>query len=260
MGARVELQGATALVTGAGSGIGRAIAHALVDEGAHVIVTDVDRVAAEKVAAELGERGGTAVAHRLDVTDADAVADLAEAVAAEHGSLDVLVCNAGVGMSGRLTDMTLDDWRWIRSVNLDGVVHCCRAFGPAMLTRGRGHVVILSSGLGYTPRATEPAYVTTKAAVLALARCLRADWGPSGVGVTAVCPGIINTGIIERTRFVGVEGAKERARARRVFKRIGHRPEKVAATVVRAIRRDRAVVAAGWEAKVGWWTHRLAPI
>src|SRR5438132_6249094 len=120
---------------------------------------------------------------QCDVTDADAVTALAEAISAEHGAIGVLVNNAGVGLTGRMLATSLDDWRWIRSVNLDGVVHFLYAFAPAMLARGRGHVVNVSSGLGYTPRATEPAYVATKAAVLALSQSLRADWGASGVGV-----------------------------------------------------------------------------
>jgi 2-hydroxycyclohexanecarboxyl-CoA dehydrogenase len=257
MAAKIALPGATALVTGAGNGIGRATALALAAEGAHVVVTDRDEAAAEKVVAEVEESGGTAEAHLLDVTDSDAVATLAEQLDAGSDGIDVVVANAGVGMTGRLADMTLDDWRWIRSVNLDGVVHTAHAFGPPMLQRGKGHLVILSSGLGYTPRATEPAYCTTKAAVLELAQCLRADWGRQGVGVSAICPGVINTGILDGTRFLG--DATDERKARKTFAR-GHRPETVAAGVLKAIHEDRALVASGWEAKAGWVLHRLAPL
>jgi NADP-dependent 3-hydroxy acid dehydrogenase YdfG len=177
-----DLAGALALVTGAGSGIGRAIALELARKGSRVIAVDVDPGTAEKTAVACTEAGPEACGHACDVGDATAVRALSEHVHREHGALDVLVNNAGVGMSGRLSDMTLDDWRWVRGVNLDGVVHCCHAFGPAMLERAHGQVVNLSSVLGYTMRATEPAYVTTKAAVLALSRCLRADWAPSASG------------------------------------------------------------------------------
>src|SRR5690606_41982522 len=105
--------------------------------------------------------------------DSHAVTGLAARVEPVWGTPEVLVNNAGAGMSGRLTSMSLDDWRWIRSINLDGVVHMCRAFGPGMVAAGRGHVVNVSSGLAYVPRATEPAYVTTKAAVLALSQSLQ---------------------------------------------------------------------------------------
>ena len=137
----MRIEGTDALVTGAGAGIGRATALALAGKGARVVVTDVDGAAAEATAKEIG---APATALELDVTDADAVAS----VAAEH-PVDIVVANAGVGMSGRFTDMELDDWRWIRAVNLDGVVHTVHAFGPAMLARRRGHAVIVSSGLGY---------------------------------------------------------------------------------------------------------------
>jgi len=253
-----ELDGATALVTGAGSGIGRAIAIELARRGSRVIPVDLCRETAEKTAVACGEIGPEATPLECDVTDDTAVTALAARVAADVGPLDVLVNNAGVGMSGRLTDMTIDDWRWIRSVNLDGVLQCCLAFGPAMVDRGRGQVVNVSSGLAYTMRATEPAYVTTKAAVLALSRCLRADWGRAGVGVSAVCPGVINTPIIDATRFLGGQAAT-REETRKCFAR-GHPPELVARDVVVAIRHDKPVVPVGWEAKLGWWASRLLPL
>ncbi|HEX6239219.1 MAG TPA: SDR family NAD(P)-dependent oxidoreductase [Acidimicrobiales bacterium] len=256
----LDLEGALALVTGAGRGIGRATALELARRGARVLAVDVDGGSAEKTAIACGEAGSEAHGLACDVADLDAVRALAERVEAEWGVPHVLVNNAGVGMSGRLGEMTMDDWRWIRGVNLDGVVHTCHTFGPAMVAAGRGHVVNVSSVLGFLPRATEPAYVTTKAAVLALSRCLRADWGPSGVGVSAVCPGVINTGILDDTRFLGEQGDGEvRERVRRMFRR-GHPPELVARDIVMAIRDDRAVVTVGWEAKLAWWLHRLLPL
>src|SRR5688500_6633539 len=114
------------LVTGGGSGIGRATAEAFAVAGAFVVATDIDAAAAEKTASRCGERGAVARAEACDVTDAGALVDLA----AQWGPVDVLVNNAGVGMTGRFADMSVDDWRWIRSVNLDGVVNACAAFGP----------------------------------------------------------------------------------------------------------------------------------
>ncbi|MGH8980419.1 MAG: SDR family NAD(P)-dependent oxidoreductase, partial [Acidimicrobiales bacterium] len=150
-------------------------------------------------------------------------------------------------------------WDWVLGVNLLGVVHGCRAFGRAMVARGSGHVVNMSSGLAYAPRATEPAYVTSKAAVLALTRCLRADWGPRGVGVSAICPGVIATSIVERGRFRGERAtADSMARIRRAFAR-GHPPSLVADAVVEAIERDLPVVPVGLEARIGWALHGLLP-
>jgi NAD(P)-dependent dehydrogenase (short-subunit alcohol dehydrogenase family) len=249
-----------ALVTGAGSGIGQATALAFAQRGMSVLCVDVNRESAEKTAAACEELGVQAEAHVVDVADRAAMQALADRVHAAHGPLDVLVNNAGVGMTGRFTSMTADDWTWIRSINLDGVVNGCAVFGPSMLEAGRGHVVNLASGLGYTPTATEPAYVTTKAGVLALSLCLRADWGQHGVGVTAVCPGVINTPIVDHTRYLGEQGdPARRQRVAKVFRR-GHKPQQVAAAIVAAVQKDKAVVPVGFEARAGWWLHRYGPI
>jgi 2-hydroxycyclohexanecarboxyl-CoA dehydrogenase len=258
----VELPGALALVTGAGSGIGRSTALLLARRGASVLAVDIDEVAAERTAAECREAGSAiAGARRVDVADRPAMEGLAAEVHGTHGPLDVLVNNAGVGLTGRFTDTSLDDWAWIRSINLDGVVHGCALFGPPMLERGRGHVVNVASALGYVATTTEPEYVTTKAGVLALSQCLRADWRREGVGVSTICPGVIDTPIItERTRFRGDQAsARKRRRMERVFQR-GHRPEQVATAIVDAIEHDRAVVPVGWEARAGWLLHRLGPV
>ncbi|MDQ6837503.1 MAG: SDR family NAD(P)-dependent oxidoreductase [Actinomycetota bacterium] len=251
----VEIRGSTALVTGGGSGIGRATALALTTAGAHVLVADLDLPSAEKTAADCRGRG-----FRVDVGDAQEVTALAAEVTAGHGTPDIVVNNAGVGMSARFLDMDLDDWRWIIGVNLLGAVHTSKAFGAAMVERGSGHVVNVASGLAYTPRATEPGYVTTKAAILALTQCLRADWHGRGVGVSAICPGVINTNIVRsNTRYKGERAdAATVANVQKAFRR-GHPPEKVADAIVDAVRRNRSVVPVGFEATFGWVTRSLIP-
>ncbi len=260
MRSKIQLRGAPALVTGAGSGIGRATAVALAGEGATVLCVDLDETTAKTTADACRDHGAEAVAYRCDVADRAAVEELADQVGREHGALQLLVNNAGVGMSGGFADMTLDDWDWIRSINLDGVVNGCHAFGPAMLAAGRGHIVNMSSGLAYLPRSTEVAYCTTKAAVLTFSRALRSDWRRQGVSVSAVCPGVINTPILEGSRFLGAMSSTNAKRiAQRGFSR-GHRPEVVADAVLTAVRRDKAVVPAGVEARVGWHLAKVAPV
>jgi 2-hydroxycyclohexanecarboxyl-CoA dehydrogenase len=258
---------ATALVTGAGSGIGRATAHALAAEGATVLCTDIDEASAEKTVAECDERSGSGRstsfdhrAYRLDVADRSEVEAVATAVQEEFGALTILVNNAGVGMTGSFSDMTAADWSFIRSINLDGVVNCCSAFTPPMLAARRGQVVNMSSGLAFVATASESAYGATKAAVLHLSQCLRSEWAPRGVGVTAICPGVINTPIVRSARFTGgVEDARTRERLVKGFAR-SHPPEKVGRAVVDAIVTNRAVVPVGFESVVGWYAHRLTPV
>ena len=261
----LSVQGAPALVTGAGSGIGRATAHALAAAGATVLCTDIDEAAAEKTAAECGERaragsGAAPRAYRLDVADRQEVDAVAAEVEAEYGALRVLVNNAGVGMTGLFSAMTAEDWAFIRSVNLDGVVNCCAAFTPPMLAARRGQVVNISSGLAFVATAQESAYGATKAAVLALSLRLRAEWSARGVGVTAVCPGFVNTPIATSARFTG--GREDPARRARLVKGFSRArpPEKVADAIVKAIAADRALVPVGFESVLGWYAHRLTPI
>jgi NADP-dependent 3-hydroxy acid dehydrogenase YdfG len=248
MSTRVWIPATRAVVTGAGSGIGRATARALAERGAVVACVDIDDVAAKQTAEECGHG---ATAHQADVRDR---AQLAELGIDDAG---IVIANAGVAVAGRFTDMQAEDWAWIRSINLDGVVNTCAVWGPGMLDRGRGHLSITSSGLGFTPVVGLPAYCATKAAVLSLAASLRADWGAHGVGVTAVCPGVINTPIVEASRFVGPD-ASEKDAARKVFGK-GHAPESVAQAVVRAIEHDRGIALVGWESKLAYGIHRFAP-
>lgn len=261
----LTLSNGTALVTGAGSGIGRATAHALAGGGATVLCTDIDEAAAEKTATECGERtsSGSSAAHRayrLDVADRDEVDAVAATVENQYGALTVLVNNAGVGMTGSFADMTAEDWAFIRSINLDGVVNCCSAFTPPMLAAGRGQVVNISSGLAYMATANESAYCATKAAVLQLSQCLRADWSGQGVGVTAICPGFINTPIARSARFTGgKEDPSVREKLVRGFSR-ARPPERVGAAIVEAIATNRALVPVGFESVLGWYVHRLLPV
>lgn len=250
--------GALALVTGAGGGIGRATALALAGHGTRVLAVDVDGEAAEKTAAACAEGGAEAHGLVCDVADAGAMEALAGKVHDRWGPLDLLVNNAGVGLSGRWSDMTIDDWTWIRSINLDGVVHGCLAFGPAMVERGHGHVVNVSSILGFWAHGLVGAYGATKAGVLALSQSLRADWGRRGVGVSAICPGMVNTAIVERGRAVGAM-AEQKDRVVESFRK-GRSPELVAREVVRAVREDRTVLLVGWDVKVAWLAHRLLPL
>ncbi|MBC3191224.1 SDR family oxidoreductase [Pseudonocardia sp. C8] len=261
----VRWDGGLAVVTGAGSGIGRAAARAFADRGTRVVVADLsERGAAETVELITRRHGaGRAVAHTVDVSDDAAVAELAARVAAEHGVPDVVVNNAGIAVAGPFADTTLDEWHRIVDVNLWGVVHGCRHFGRLLTEHGEGgHLVNTASAAAYLPSRALPAYATTKAAVLMLSECLRAELAGRGIGVTALCPGFVNTPITTATRFAGTDASTQDARrkaAAAAYARRGYTPERVAARLVRAVERDRPLAPVTAEAHAGLLASRLSP-
>jgi 2-hydroxycyclohexanecarboxyl-CoA dehydrogenase len=253
----IDPRGAAVLITGAGSGIGAATAIRFAKLGARVIATDIDEAAAKETAEKCREHTEYAYAYMCDVADADAVAGLARTVSSEVGHVDVLVNNAGVGVGGPFLDTTADDWTWLRSINLDGVVYGCRTFGAQMVARRRGHIVNIASGAAYLPNRRMATYCASKAAVVMLSRCLRADWARHHVGVSVVCPGVINTPILENTRLRG-SAIGEKSRLARAF-RLGHSPDTVARAVTGAVARNRAMVSVGIETQLGYHALRLLP-
>ncbi|GHK03630.1 short chain dehydrogenase [Streptomyces sp. Y2F8-2] len=256
--------GQLVLVTGAGSGVGRATAVAFAKAGARVVAVDRNGEAAARTA-ELARRGGApeAWAEMVDVSDEQAMEKLAEKVAAAYGVVDVLVNNAGIGLSGSFFDTTAEDWRTVIDVNLWGVIHGCRLFGKQMAERGQGgHIVNVASAAAYQPSKVLPAYSTSKSAVLMLSECLRAELAGQGVGVSAICPGFVHTDITSTARFVGV-GAKEERRLQKrtnlLYGLRGYRPERVADSVLRAVVRNQAVVPVTPEARGARLLSRIAP-
>ncbi|TYB49132.1 SDR family oxidoreductase [Actinomadura chibensis] len=258
-----EFGGDLVVVTGAGSGIGRATAHAFAAAGARVVVADIDEESAKRTVDEIAAAGGEAHAFTVDVADADAMERFAGDVRESFGVPDVVVNNAGIAMAGSLLDTGEEDWARVRGVNLDGVYRGCRLFGRQMVERGEGgHIVNVSSMMAFLPKAEMSAYAATKAAVLQMSECLRLDVGRYGIGVSAVCPGTIDTPIAGRTRFVSLPPGAEsvlRDRAGRALERWGYPPERVADAVLRAVRRDRPVVPVTVEARLARALSRLSP-
>ncbi len=184
----------TAFVTGGGSGIGRALAKALTTRGFAVLVTDRDGEAASRVAKECG---ALATASTLDVCDAAAVRGAIEGFAGEHGRLDFVFNNAGIGTSGETNDIPLDAWRRIIDVNLYGVLHGVLAAYPIMLNQGFGHIVNTASLAGLGPAPLFSPYALTKHAVVGLSTSLRVEAAERGVRVSVFCPAAIETPLLD---------------------------------------------------------------
>ncbi|MEV1020114.1 SDR family oxidoreductase [Streptomyces sp. NPDC050264] len=256
--------GQLVLVTGAGSGIGRATAFAFAEAGARVVAVDRDAESAARTA-EMAQLVGApeAWAETVDVTDEQAMEKLAEKVAAEYGIVDVLVNNAGIGLSGSFFDTTPEDWKKVLDVNLWGVIHGCRLFGKQMAERGQGgHIVNTASAAAYQPSKVLPAYSTSKAAVLMLSECLRAELAGQGIGVSAICPGLVNTNITATARFAGVDADEEKRRQKKSSRLYGLRnypPEKVADAILGAVAHNKAVVPVTPEARGARLMSRFTP-
>ena len=188
------LAGKTALVTGAARNIGRAIAHALADAGANIIVNTLqDRPAAEAVAEELNERGVGSLVYVADVTDREAVFAMAEAGREKFGAVDILIANASARGQVDFMDMTYADWRRVIDISLDGAFHCAQATLPMMVERGWGRIVTLGGvawHVGFSRRANN---LTGKAGLTGLTRALAAEFGDRGITANVVSPGAVDT-------------------------------------------------------------------
>lgn len=255
---RKDFQPTVSIVTGGGSGIGRAISAELARRGSHVVVADLDGARAKEVAADLGDRGSAA---EVDVVDADAVRGLVAATTERHGRLDVMVNNAGVAIGGLLEE--LDERHWTRAldVNLRGVVNGVSAAYPVMSAQRSGHILNTASLAGLIPAPAMLPYTTTKHAVVGLSTALRAEAASRGVRVSVLCPAFVDTPLLDEVYAAPASfggGTSVRSRVRLVQPRF-LTPEVVATRAVDGLAADKAVIPVGWLAHTLWRVNRFAP-
>ena len=256
------LTGKTALVTGAASGIGRETALAFARRGADLFLCDIDETGLAETERRALELGREVLCRRVDVASPEEMGAFAGAVHERAQAVDILVNNAGVGIAGGFLHTSLEDWEWILGINLKGVIHGCHFFAPAMVKRGGGgHIVNVSSMAGYLASETLAAYTTTKFGVLGLSEALRDELARHGIGVTAVCPGIINTPITDNVRMRGPVMDRPDARPEliEIYQRRNYGPDRVASNILKAIARNRAVAPISAEARVAYYLTRFAP-
>ena len=197
-----ELQGKTAVITGGASGIGAAMAAELCARGVSVVIGDIDEGGARAVAECLNASGGQAQGEYVDVTDLDSVTHFSRVAESRYGSVQLLFSNAGVLAFGTLTQATLGDWRWMSGVNIEGLLNCVHAFLPSMsVQRGWRHIAATASTHAFIPGAGGTAlYSATKHAAFSIIQALRLELAGLDIGVTAICPGQVSTGILDAQR------------------------------------------------------------
>ncbi|MCA1615743.1 MAG: SDR family NAD(P)-dependent oxidoreductase [Acidobacteria bacterium] len=261
MAERMWLEGRTAVVTGAGGGIGRAIAVSLARRGCHLALADVDEAGMTGTANLARDHRVRVTRHRLDVADRDAVANFPALVAAGHPGVDVLVNNAGVAVGGTFEQVSEEDFEWLFEINFWGVVRMTRAFLPLLRASGDARVVNLSSVFGLVAPPEQAAYAASKFAVRGFSEALRHELEGSGVGVTVVHPGGVATSISEKARVPAGVSLEEVERRRERFRKLLRLPPEVAGElIVRGVERRQPRVLVGSDAKLLSAIARLLPV
>lgn len=250
-------ESAAAIVTGAGSGIGRSFAYELARRGGKIICVDIHKDRAEETASQVDRLGGSGVPYVCDVGDAkqfEVLADQSDDLLGRPTT--VIVNNAGVGVGGRIGDVPLEDWRWCLSVNLWGVIHGCHAFGPRFRSLGYGGIINTASAAGFAAAPEMSTYNVTKSAVLSLSETLSAELSGTGVHVSALCPTIVPTNIINESRFPDDRKSfAAKAMEKWTFTNSGE----VARKSLDALDKNRLYVLPQWDGRLMWRAKRLFP-
>jgi NAD(P)-dependent dehydrogenase (short-subunit alcohol dehydrogenase family) len=253
-------QGAVAVLTGGASGIGRALAEALVRRGATVVLADRQIDLAREVAAGIRSGGGQATATEVDVRDFAAMQQLVQATCAEHGRIDYLFNNAGIGIGGPVREYQIEDWHQVLDVNLQGVVNGVQAAYPVMLRQGFGHIVNTASMAGLMPAPGAVSYAASKWAVVGLSTSLRIEAAAAGVRVSVLCPGVIRTPILEGGKYGKLLLPIAPELQRQYWERLRPMaPERFAQQVLRAVRKNQPIIIVPSWWKIIWWINRLSP-
>ena len=244
------------IITGATSGIGRALGEDLAGRGAQVILTGRRVELAKEIAQTLQSEGHKAEAAALDVTQADAVHELVQKIYSHYGRLDYMFNNAGIGVADEARDLNLDHWRGILNVNLLGTVNGVTASYPIMVKQGFGHIINTASIQGLLPLPYSASYVTSKYGVVGLSEALRIEGADLGVKVSVVCPGYIKTEIFHKIKVLRMDRKKM---IRSLPRRLGISAEKCSKKILRGVERNKAIIVITGHAKLLWIIHRIHP-
>jgi NAD(P)-dependent dehydrogenase (short-subunit alcohol dehydrogenase family) len=250
---------AVAIVTGGGSGIGRALANAMSKRGTIVIVSDLDFAKATMVATECGDK---ASALQLDVRDADHVKEIVQQVFQKYGRLDFIYNNAGIGVAGEAYEIPSALWDRIIDINLKGVLNGILAAYPIMVNQGYGYIINTASLAGLGPAALMAPYAMTKHAVVGLTHSLRVEAAALGVQVNVLCPSAIETPILDSMNPADLPEVPWTPDARRYLSNLAAPPypvNKMAEEVLRAIEKNKSTIVIPGRARIAWFIGRIFP-
>jgi len=254
------LSGGVAAVTGAGSGIGRALAQQLAEAGSALALADVDEAGLAQTAESIGSRKVLVTTHAVDVAEEAGVSAFAEEVGRKHGRVTLLINNAGVALEGTFEEISLDDFRWLMNINFWGVVYGVKYFLPMMRREPRAHIVNISSVFGIIAPPGQPAYSASKFAVRGFTECLRHELAETPVRVSCVHPGGIRTAIARRARIgAGVKRAGIEEKISKFEHLFRTSPEEAAARILRGVERSKPRILIGSDAYKIDILQRLRP-
>ncbi len=252
-----QFRGKTALISGAGSGIGLELAKKLGQEGSIIIGTDINSARVEKMMNILQDMGIRAHGYTVDHTDVSAVEALAHKIESEIGPVDILCCNAGVGHGAKIDTIPLKEWKWVMDINLWGVIYMIHVFLPAMIQRKQGQILITASGAGLFPLAGMAPYCMSKSALVTLTNVMRMELKIHDINVSALCPGIINTNII---RDGIIQGEDNKTYAQKFYAAWGTHPSKVAKAAVKGLKRNKGIIITPrYQILMNYLMYRLSP-
>ncbi|MEL0167479.1 MAG: SDR family oxidoreductase [Pseudomonadaceae bacterium] len=257
----MQVNDCVAVLTGAGSGIGRALALALAQQGCHLALADVNASALTETAEQARASGVRVSEHVIDLAQRDQIAALPDQVLATHGQVDILINNAGVALGGTFEQVSTENFDWLMAINFDAVVCMCRAFLPSLKQRPAARIVNVSSLFGLVTPATQTAYCASKFAVRGFSNALRLELLNTPVGVTVVHPGGVATAIATSARSPeGVSDAEKQKRLARSRKLLRMPPPRAAQIILNGIVKDKARVLVGNDARLMSWFERLMPV
>jgi len=268
-----QFKNKVAIVTGGGSGIGQALCQELGQRGSMVVVASLHDDHAKRVASAITQNGGQAYAAKVDVSLEEDVRRLIDETVSEYGRLDYLFNNAGIAIFGDARDLTLEQWRSVLEINLNGVLYGTVMAYPIMVKQGSGHIVNVASSAGLYPGPTEVPYCTSKYAVVGLSLSLRVEGADLGVKVSVVCPGYVRTNIFQTATVINVppehrgamtprktmDASKAKAAPIVLNPRKTMDASKAARMILRGVSRNQAIIAFPAGVRLTWRLYRLSP-